>query len=126
MFSGPGLYKIVINCNDGQCVQSQRKLVLQTRKKQHVVVFQGCGRGATCGFKHMIIEPPEAPQGEHRNVDTGPQPRRGDPSAQGRGRGPRDGPLPSSRSVHSFLNYNATESTHPPSEPLCLIINIEL
>lgn len=47
----------------------------------------------------MILEPPEPPLAEYRNVDTAPRPRRGDPLAPGRGRGPHDGAPHPGRSV---------------------------
>lgn len=62
----------------------------QHATKKHTVV-QGCGRGNSCGFKHVIYEAADAAPGEYRPADSGPPPRRGEPSGRGRGRAFRDG-----------------------------------
>ncbi|DBA65773.1 TPA: hypothetical protein ACH3X2_002813 [Trebouxia sp. C0005] len=53
--------------------------------------LKGCGRGNSCGFKHVIYEAADAAPGEYRPADSGPPPRRGEPSGRGRGRAFRDG-----------------------------------
>ena len=72
----------------------------KTCPEKVITRFQGCARGANCGFKHMILEP-EPPPPEYRHVEPNPLPRRGEPPAPGRGRGPHDGPPHPARSVHT-------------------------
>ncbi|KAL3156798.1 hypothetical protein ABBQ38_001069 [Trebouxia sp. C0009 RCD-2024] len=74
-----------------------REVQIPTNAKSHSAVCKyfhspkGCARGGNCGFKHMIIEPPEPLAAEYRHVDPSPLPRRGEPPAPGRGRGSHDG-----------------------------------
>ncbi|KAL0034147.1 hypothetical protein WJX77_000222 [Trebouxia sp. C0004] len=63
--------------------------------------LKGCVRGDSCGFKHFIYEAADAAPGDYRPADSGPPPRRGEPSGRGRGRAFRDGPPHPGRGSHS-------------------------
>ena len=64
----------------------------QQHSTQKRTVVQGCVRGDSCGFKHVIYEAADAAPGNYRPADSGPPPRRGEPAGRGRGRAFRDGP----------------------------------
>jgi len=76
---------------------------LQQHATQKRTVVQGCVRGDSCGFRHVIYEAADAAPGDYRPADSGPPPRRGEPSGRGRGRAFRDAPPHPGRWVRNEL-----------------------
>ena len=75
----------------------------QQHSTQKRTVVQGCVRGDSCGFKHVIYEAADAAPGDYRPADSGPPLRRGEPSGRGRGRAFRDGPPHPGRWVRNLV-----------------------
>lgn len=99
-------------------------------------MLQGCSRGDSCGFKHLVYESADGGSGDYRLTDPGHPARRGDPPGRGRGRGFRDGPhhpgrwgisySSESAGVCMHHNLNASNASHISAIMfvLCMYVNV--